>query len=282
MTRALLVVLGLYLGYGVVVFLLQRRLLFPGTFMAPYREVRPQDLPNFEQLWLDNGEGRSEAWILRAGSGGSGDTGPDENPARPALLFFHGNGDFIDDWLHPFRELAARGLHVLLVEYPGYGRSTGSPTRTSTLATATAAYDRLAERSDVDRERIAVMGRSLGGGVAAELSRLRPAAALLLQSTFTSVGALAARTYFLPSFLLRDRFRTLQALRAYEGPVLVLHGRRDRVVPFSHGRTLAAASERATLVPMACGHNDCPPSWDDYWARITDFLEDAGVLEPPR
>lgn len=304
MIRAVLIVLGLYLTYAGAAFFLQRRLLFPGTFMSPYREIPVDRLDTVERLWLDNGAGRSEAWLLRMstsdGAGGSqaGPSDPDV-PSVPdtveasgaagdgggsgsgaAVLFFHGNGDFIDDWLEPFRGLAQRGLPVLLVEYPGYGRSTGSPTRASILATATAGFDRLAEREGVDPDRIVVMGRSLGGGVGAELTRSRPVAALVLQSAFTSVGSLAARSYYVPPFLVRDRFRTLEALRSYDGPVLVLHGRSDRIVPFSHGRRLADASERATLVPMECGHNDCPPAWDDYWDRIAGFLEDEDILEP--
>lgn len=292
--RVVLIVLGLYITYAGVAFLLQRRLLFPGTFMSPYREVRADTLPDVRQLWLDNGEGRSEAWLLAGTAAATGERGepgdsptgsgtPDAAPARPrpAVLFFHGNGDFIDDWLEPLRGLAAHGVHVLLVEYPGYGRSTGSPTRQSILATATAAHDRLAARDDVDADRIVIMGRSLGGGVGAELARRREARALILQSTFTSVGSLAFRSYFVPPVLVRDRLRPLEVLRSYDGPVLVLHGRRDRVVPFSHGRRLAEASHRATLVPMECGHNDCPPSWSDYWDRIAGFLEDEGILEPP-
>lgn len=280
--RYVLIVVGIYVAYATVAFLLQRRLMYPGTFMTPFREVRVDTVPGVEQLWLENGEGRSEAWLVRAATA--------ENPAPdskgdgplPALLFFHGNGEFIDDWLEPYGRLAEHGLHVLLVEYPGYGRSTGSPTRASLMETALGAYDRLARREDVDPERIAVLGRSLGGGVGAELALRRPVAALVLQSTFTSVGALAARAYFLPPFLARDRFRPLDAIRSREGPTLVLHGRRDRIIPFSHGRKLAEASERASLVALECGHNDCPPSWDDYRERILGFLEEEGVIRSPR
>lgn len=270
MIRVVLIVVGIYLAYAGVAFLLQRRLMYPGTFLSPIREVRVDTLPDVEQLWLDNGQGRSEAWLLEAGA-------REASPA-PAVVFFHGNGDFIDEWLVPFRGLAERGVHVLLVEYPGYGRSTGSPTEKSIMTTAVSAYDRLADRESVDPKRIVAMGRSLGGGVAAELVLRRKAAALVLQSTFTSVGALAARAYLVPPFLARDRFAPLEVLRSWDGPVLVLHGREDRIVPFSHGEELAGAAEEATLVPMECGHNDCPPSWDDYWERIAAFLAEEDLI----
>ncbi|MFW5905139.1 MAG: alpha/beta hydrolase [Gemmatimonadota bacterium] len=298
MMRIVLIAVAFYLVYAGVAFLLQRRLMYPGTFMSPVREVRADSLPGVEQLWLDNGGGRSEAWLLNAATTEGaipearpqGATGPDGDAARaspdarpgPVVLFFHGNGDFIDDWIGPFRGLAERGVHVLLVEYPGYGRSTGSPTEESIMRTAVSAYDRLADREDVDPDRIVAMGRSLGGGVAAELVLRRPAAALVLQSAFTSVGALAARAYFIPPFLARDRFAPLEVLRSWEGPVLVLHGREDRIVPYSHGERLAETAGDATLVSMECGHNDCPPSFDDYWDRIVGFLEEENVIRPPR
>ncbi len=274
MIRVVLIVVGIYLAYAGVAFLLQRHLMYPGTLMSPIREIRVDTLPGVEQLWLDHGEGRSEAWLLEAAAR--------EASPGPAVVFFHGNGDFIDDWLVPFQGLSERGVQVLLVEYPGYGRSTGSPTEESIMTAAVSAYDRLADRESVDPDRIVAMGRSLGGGVASELVLRRPAAALVLQSTFTSVGALAARAYFVPPFLARDRFAPLEALRSWDGPVLVLHGRRDRIVPFSHGQKLAEAAEGATLVPMECGHNDCPPSFDDYWDRIARFLEEEDVIRPPR
>lgn len=291
MIRIVLIVVGFYLAYAGVAFLLQRRLMYPGTFMSPVREVRVDTLPEVEQLWLDNGRGRSEAWLLEPGGpaaaatggireGGSGPGGdaagaPSQGNPAPAVLFFHGNGEFIDGWLAPFRQLARRGVFVLLVEYPGYGRSTGSPTKESIMRAALEGYDRLARQEGVDPDRIVAFGRSLGGGVAAELVQRRPVAALILQSTFTSAGAMAGKAYFLPPFLLRDRFAPLRILRTWDGPTLVLHGREDGIVPFTHGERLAAASEQARFVPMECGHNDCPPSFDDYWDRIVQFLQES-------
>jgi hypothetical protein len=195
----------------------------------------------------------------------------------PALVFTPGNGELIDDWVTDLADFAERGLGVMLVEYPGYGRSGGRPTAETVVHATRAAYDALAGRPGIDPARIVAHGRSLGGGPAALLSLERPLAALVLESTFTGLAPFTRR-WLVPSFLLRDRFDVLGAVRAFPGPVLVLHGRRDGIIPFSHGERLAAANSRAILHPWDCAHNDCPPSWSEHVRTVTAFLEREGVL----
>jgi hypothetical protein len=261
-------------------FLLQRRLLYPGTAMEPLRPRSASTLAGVESLWIEHDGGRVEAWYLPpippASSGPTAEPPPEPHPA---LLFFHGNGEFIDDWVELLRPFPERlGMGLLLVEYPGYGRSTGRPTEGSIVAVATAAWDRIAARPGVDPGRMVAMGRSLGGGPAAALAREREPAALVLQSAFTDVADLAVRRFWVPPFLVRDRFPVLPAVRAFPGPVLVLHGRRDEVIPFHHGEALAGAGPHVTFLPWACGHNDCPPPGEGWWEAVEDFLSRAGVL----
>ena len=195
----------------------------------------------------------------------------------PALIFTHGNGELIEDWAHALDEYAARGVAVMLVEYPGYGRSQGRPTAESLSAASVSAYDTLASRPEVDATRIIAYGRSVGGGPAALLSLERPLAALVLESTFTSLKPFA-RQFLVPGWLIRDRFEVLDAVRVFTGPVLVVHGTRDGVIPYAHGQALAAANPRASFLPYDCGHNDCPPSWTQHVRQVLGFLEREGVL----
>ena len=88
---------------------------------------------------------------------------------------------------------------------------------------------------------------------------------------------LAAR-YLLPGWMVRDPFDNLHALRDYRGPMLVLHGTADRIVPIAEGRALAAAVPGAEFHEMPCGHNDC----DLPWETIRSFLSAHGFLEPPQ
>ncbi len=274
----ILLYLGLgYLLYATLLWVVQRRVIFPGV--ARGSDPPPSTLlDGVERVWFLHDEGRVEGWYMpphpEAGDPWAG--------ARPAAVFFHGNGELIDDWvglLRPFPE--ALGMGVLLVEYPGYGRSTGSPTQERIMEVALEAWDWLGERPEVDASRRIAVGRSLGGGVAALLTRHREVSALVLQSTFTSVPDLAREQFFVPGMLVRDPFQALDAVRDYDGPVLVVHGRDDRVVPFDHGRRLADASPRARLHPRACGHNDCPVPGGDYWRALEDFLRNEGVLPVP-
>ena len=87
--------------------------------------------------------------------------------------------------------------------------------------------------------------------------------ALILESTFSSVAAFASG-FGAPAFLVRDKFDSVAAVRKFKGPILILHGDRDDLVPPHHARTLAAAASNATLKFMSCGHNDCARPWPRY------------------
>ena len=269
--RLIGVLVALYALYCAAGYVLQRRMLFAGAHLQPLREVDPDTMPGVKRIWLMNGAGESEAWFLPPPE--LGDSG-----ARPTIIFHHGNAEFIDDWASLLPDVRRLGVGLLLLEYPGYGRSTGAPSERSVTAAAVAAFDWLQSEAGVQPDRIVAMGRSLGGGAALALSRHRPVAGIIVQSTFTGVGALARSAYLLPPFLARDPFDNLGALKAFDGPVLVLHGRKDRMIPFHHGERLAAASDKARLVAMTCAHNDCPPSWAEFWTVIRAFLVEEGLL----
>lgn len=209
-----------------------------------------------------------EAWLLPPL------TPPDGRPA-PALLFTHGNGELIDFWPPAFEEPRRQGLAILLVEYPGYGRSGGRPTEESIVAAVVAAHDALASRPGIDADRIVAHGRSLGGGAACALAARRPLAALILESTFTDVAALA-RPFGVPRALVRDPFDNLAVVREYRGPVLIVHGDRDRIVPPSHARRLHEAAADSELVLLPHGHNDMPRAW----GAVLEFLRRRGIVEP--
>ena len=162
----------------------------------------------------------------------------------------------------------------MLVEYPGYGRSRGDPSEESIAQTMAAAYDYLATRPDVDPRRIVAYGRSVGGGAAGALIRQRSVAALVLESSFTSVRRLARRHLLFGPFV-RDPFDTLGAVGDFDGPVLVIHGREDRMIPAAHGKELAARAPRGEILWLDCGHNDCPRPWRE----VRGFLERQGILE---
>jgi len=253
------------LGYAVLILIVQRRLAFPGTFRTSPRAA-PSVPQGVTQVWLDASFGRVEAWFLRA----EGDA------PRPTVIFAHGNGELIEDWLNEMERLTAAGVDALLVEFPGYGHSQGRPSRATLRETFSLAFDWLAGREDVDGDRIVAHGRSMGGGAAADLALDRPVRALILQSTFSSAAAIA-RQSFVPGFLVRDRFDNQRAVTSFTGPVLLMHGVGDNVIPYSHAEVLASTREGLEITQIDCAHNDCARIWPEIIDLVTKFFESNDV-----
>lgn len=183
---------------------------------------------------------------------------PHGSPGAPAVLLLHGNGGNISHRLERLRLLHAAGASVFLLDYRGYGRSEGKPSEEGTYLDAEAARRWLLERKDVPASRLVYHGESLGCGVAVELARRHPPAALILDSAFTSVPEMAKRIFSLPlSWLVKFRYDNLAKLPSIRVPLLVLHSPQDDIVPYEMGRRLfEAAAEPKAFVDLRGGHND--------------------------
>lgn len=253
-----------YAGYLLLVFSVQRSIVFPG---AGTGAAGPDAAPpaGVERLWLDVSFGRVEALLLDAG------------PSTPVALFAHGNGESIGDWRAPMELVREGGVSVLLVEYPGYGRSDGRPSRDAITEVFEAAYDHVSKRRPPDVPIVAI-GRSLGGGAVADLALGRPIDALVLMSTLSSATEVAWRSFLVPPWLVRDRFDVRRAVAMYNGPVLLMHGTRDEVLPFANATRIAAARPGLEVVRMACGHNDCLSQWPETVDEVLTFLRAEGLL----
>lgn len=220
----------------------------------PYRDwwANPATLNRpWEDLRLTTADGvELSAWFFPATT---------HSPRRAlAALICHGNGGNISHRLDLYQGLLGAGVNVLAFDYRGYGKSAGRPTEEGTYRDAEAAYDWLIARGFTGSN-IVAFGESLGGAVAAELACRRPVAGLVLQSTFTSVPDLGAELFpFLPvRWLATIRYDTLSKLPTIRVPLLVMHSREDRLVPFRHAeRNLAAAHEPKRLWEIAGDHND--------------------------
>jgi fermentation-respiration switch protein FrsA (DUF1100 family) len=269
--RLILGAIVAYVLYAGLVFSLQRRVLYPGAGHVPLPSAPGSLRPGTEAVSLSTSGGVVGAWYAPARA-------DMEERRAPAAIVFHGNAEFAVDLVGPFAPLSKLGVGALYVEYPGFAGSGGRPSEASILEAATAGYDWLIDRPEVDPERVFAIGRSLGAGVAAALSRERPLTALVLWSPFVSVGYMALRRYGLPPFLARDRFDSREALSTYAGPVLLFHGREDRVIPYRHAMILAGVRGDAALVPWDCGHNDCPPTPSQFWEPLSDFLLQNRIL----
>ena len=101
-------------------------------------------------------------------------------------------------------------------------------------------------------------------------------AALILQSTFTSMGDMARR-FLLPRFLVHDRFDNRSVISRLDVPMLIAHCRQDKLIPFSHAERNHAAARGSRLLAYPGDHNDCPPVGVDFWRAVRGFLREAGL-----
>jgi pimeloyl-ACP methyl ester carboxylesterase len=253
--------------YGVLMFALQRRLAFPGTSRESPRHTASAPT-GVTQVWLDASFGSVEAWFFVAPS----------RVTAPTIVFAHGNGELIEDWQAAMERVADSGINALLVEYPGYGHSAGAPSRRSIREVFGLGYDWLVSEGGVANDRIVAYGRSIGGGVATDLTRDRPVRALALQSTFSSAASFA-RGMLLPAFLVRDRFDNAGALAEFQGPVLLMHGVEDEVIAYAHAETLASVRTGLGITQIGCGHNDCLSVWSSIVENLATFLRANGLLD---
>jgi fermentation-respiration switch protein FrsA (DUF1100 family) len=193
------------------------------------------------------------------------------NPAaRFTLLYNHGNAEDLGDVLPELRELRDLGFAVFAYDYRGYGLSSGSPSTKGACVDATAAYRYLTGTLGVPPERVVPYGRSVGGGPAVHLAASERVGGLILQSAFTSAFVVMTRVPLLPF----DRFRNLALMARVRCPVLVMHGRRDGVIPFSHGpRLYARAPEPKRYLWLDdVGHNSFPAGHEaEYRAALVEF-----------
>jgi len=176
------------------------------------------------------------------------------------VLVFNGNGGNRAYRGPLAAALHRHGLHVLLVDYRGYGGNPGTPTEKGLAADSRAARAYLAGRPDVDASRIVYFGESLGTAVAVDLAVEHPPAALVLRSPFTSMADIGQHHYrFLPvRLLLRDRFAAIDKIQRIRVPLLVIAGGHDRIIPIENSRRLydAAVAPKTLLVIPDADHND--------------------------
>lgn len=262
-------VIGLAVGYGAIVglaFAFQDQLLFqPSSRLLATPDKAGMDYETV-RLKTEDDETLHGWWI------------PAADVSRGTLLFFHGNAGNISGRLESVQQFHRLGLNVLIVDYRGYGQSTGSPSEEGIYRDAEACWRYLTETKGLAAQEIIVFGRSMGGGVATWLAVRKQPGAVILESVFTNVPDIGAHHYpFLPvRALSTNQFDNESRVSQIEAPKLIIHSRGDRVVPFELGRDVyEAAAEPKQFLEIQGGHNDgFMVSAEPYLRTIDDFLEE--------
>jgi uncharacterized protein len=243
-------VVVLYGGLCAILYLMQDWLLY-----RPPPESNPTGA---EAIRVRSGILQLKVWRLHA-------------EAKRALIYFGGNGEDVAANISDFsRVLPDRA--VFLVNYRGYGGNPGKPSESALIGDAQAVYDELAPRY----EQIAVMGRSLGTGVATALAATRPVEKVVLVTPYDSVANVAADHYWWAPvrWLIKDQYDSTRRMGDLHVPILVLIAGRDEVILRPRSDALVAAippALRHVRIVSDATHNDISV-YNEYLDSITAFL----------
>lgn len=246
----------------------QRRLVFfpsPVVPSVPPAGVRAVPLTTADGLAL-------EAWLV------PGSVAQQDDDRSNLVVVFPGNGGNRVGRLPLARELARRGLDVLLVDYRGYGGNPGRPSSAGLALDARAVRDWIDVRRPASAS-LTYLGESLGAAVAIELASEHPPDTLVLRSPFASLADIARHHYpVVPQVLLRDSWPSVDTIARVDVPTLVVAGTADRIVPVEQSRRVAAAAGgQVQLVLVEGAHHNDPAlaHGEPFVDALSMFLDDA-------
>lgn len=259
---------SIYLLLGVMLFFMQERMIFLPRLPGRQLEATPRDVGfDYVDVNFKTADGLTlHGWYIYA-----------RNP-RGTVLFLHGNAGNISHRLDSVAIFHELGFNTFIIDYRGYGQSEGKPGEQGTYRDADAAWQHLVTERGEDPARIVVFGRSLGGAVAAWLATKHKPAALIVESSFTSVAEMAAHLYpYVPvRFILRLRYPVIDFVSRITCPVLIVHSRDDEIIPFAMGKALyKAAPGPKAFLELAGDHNSgflmLP---DRYRQKLAEFIRE--------
>jgi pimeloyl-ACP methyl ester carboxylesterase len=190
------------------------------------------------------------------------------------ILYFHGNTRSIKGWARYAKDFSRYNYDVVLVDYRGFGKSTGDRNEKDMLTDMQFVYDTLSVQ--YTEHHIIVYGRSLGSGFAAKIASDNMPRYLILDSPYFSFAKAIER--FLPilpiRFLLRYQLRTDKWIRHVNCHTYIIHGTKDRLIPISNSEKLQALNpKKITLIRIVGGGHNNLPSFNEYHNIIRDILQ---------
>jgi uncharacterized protein len=247
---------------GLLYYFANRAVYYPLKY--PAGDWSRQSAVGASDAWMETSDGvRIHGWWLQ------------RNDSPWATLFLHGNAGNVTHRAAHMREIAAAGSSVLVIDYRGYGKSSGSPNEQGLYRDSEAGFIYLLGQG-YRAEHIIVQGESLGSAVAIDLASRRPCAGLILEAPFTSASDVAATVVPYLGPLLVCGFNSVPKIRWIRVPKLFLQGDRDEVVPLRLGQQLFAAAQGTKtfwVIPGAGHNNILEITGDEYRDRLHAFYE---------
>ena len=261
MNHTLIYIIGGYIALLAIVYFVQERLIFKPEKLKQDFKYK-YDAP-FEELFFDVEDGvRINGLHFTV-----------EKPLG-LILYFHGNSRSIKGWARYAKDFFRYNYDVVLVDYRGFGKSTGKRTEKDMLSDMQFVYDTLAVQ--YTEHHIIVYGRSLGSGFAAKIASDNKPRYLILDAPYYSFTKVIER--FLPilpiRFLLRFHLRTDKWIRHVNCHTYIIHGTKDRLIPISNSEKLQALNpKKITLIRITGGGHNNLPSFNEYHNIIRDILQ---------
>lgn len=248
-----------------LVYIFQRHLIYFPALDTPTRQAF--DAEDMQSITLTTSDSVNlNAWYKPATDG------------KPTILYLHGNAGHIGHRMYLARQFMSQGLGILLLDYRGYGGNKGRPTEEGLYQDGRAAVYFLRHHA-IENNQLILYGESLGTGIAIKLATEFPICALILQSPYTSLKAVASHHYpflFIPP---QDKYDSLSRIKQINTHLLILHGKKDNIVPYSLGHELfEQANEPKQWVEFPDrGHNDL---WDTKFIEtVNHFIGQLSCLK---
>jgi uncharacterized protein len=225
----------------------------------------------YKEAYFNTEDGkRLHGWFFPAGKDG------------PVILHLHGNAGNISHRLDLVQPFLRKGLSVFLVDYRGFGKSSGRPSETGLYQDGIAAWSYLVEKERIAPERIMLHGHSIGAAVAIEVALQKRVRGLVIESAFTSTKDMAKTMALFALFspVFPAHYNNLEKIRRVPVPKLIVHGDRDEIVPFAMGQKLfEAAVDPKFFYPVKdAGHNDVfIVGGEKYFELFAEFARNAKI-----
>jgi pimeloyl-ACP methyl ester carboxylesterase len=254
-----LLVLTIYVG----LYLFQYKLLFYPTVLDANHKFKFNGAFEEKTITYSNNQ-KISALLFKTAS------------PKSRILYFHGNGQALDTWGFVAEELAQKyNSEVLIIDYPGYGKSSGGLPRSEVqlLESAQAAFEYFKATSD-DKLPMIIYGRSLGSGIASYIASKNSVQGLILETPYVSIKKMA-RIYIpiVPEFIVNYNLDNSASLKNLKIPIIILHGTSDEVIPYEQSQQLSLEFPQAEFIAIDTAEHNNLADFPLYWKSLDKFLE---------
>jgi hypothetical protein len=264
--RMKLIIVGIigFCGLTIISYLLQDSLIFfPIKITQETLQSIRKAFPHAEEINITAADNKIlHGWLVKGMAPGK----------NPLVIYCGGNAEELSYLIADAAKF--NGWSLALINYRGYGLSEGKPGEKELFSDALAVYDYFSKRSDIDNNRILVIGRSIGSGVATYLAQKRPVNAVILVCPFDSLVRIGRKYYpFLPvKLLLKHRFDSISRAPAIKVPMLALVAAEDSIIPRDSSMRLIEQWGGQHTVKIIEGDHNTLQEYPGYWESIEAFL----------